>query len=136
MGMYAGLRLDVFLSKNTPKEVNETLHYMLTSQPEGFKTTLEHPLFSTDRGHFMLQGTSAYLERDFLPNSSLKENRLILSFNIKNYGQEIEKFLDFISPYVGEFIRGAYQYEEMEQEIPVLFEDGKLRIKTEDAKYL
>jgi hypothetical protein len=85
------------------------------------KPEIDHPLFTQDgsRWWFMFNGSSAYLEPEFIPDSWLKEDELHVQFNIKNYNSEIDNFLDWIAPWVSELIDAKYQYEEMDSPVPV-----------------
>ena len=73
----------------------------------------------------MLRGTSAYLD-EFKPDSFRNNLNLKVQFQIKNYTQEIERFLAWISPYVEQLRSGAFRYEEMKGEVPITFKDGVL----------
>jgi len=123
MGMYTGLKLDVTFKKTAPDEFYEALNYMLTrgdletGVDHEWETPLEHPLFhqKTERWRWMLCGSSAYLDEDFAPNSTLNGYRLKVCFNIKNYENEIGHFLHWIHPHVKEFHSGCWQYEEMDE---------------------
>ena len=59
-------------------------------------------------------GGYTYLSADDISNAYY----LCVRANLKNYGEEIRKFLDWITPYLekyeGEFL-GFYRYEESEQ---------------------
>ena len=118
MGMYTGLKLDVTV--NPTKEAEDVLKYMLDREGELKEPKLpDHDLFKTQRWGWMFRGTSTYLEPFFEPNSYLKDNRLHVCFNIKNYTSEIDEFLDWIAQYVTELHEGFWQYEEMPGPVPI-----------------
>lgn len=103
MGMYTELNIGVNLSQTTPTEVIETIQRMLCSD-DAYKPSIEHPLFKTERYHWMLNMDSYYF--DGFTNSAIrqdhvsKEWQLDIRCNLKNYSHEIELFLDFIAPYI------------------------------------
>lgn len=106
MGMYTEIVLGVALKRNTPKEVIDILNYMIDGEPDESRLILDdHPLFKTDRWHFMLCCNSAYFGG--YSNSILKEPRhsydiyhLSIRSNLKNYDSEIELFLNWLNPYI------------------------------------
>ncbi len=122
MGMYTEFHFNVKLKKDVPQEVIDILNYMLN---EGTKEPLpepDHPLFETCRWRIMLNMDSYYFAAD--TNSTLRYDDigrcyyLNIRCNLKNYGNEIEKFINWIMPYIrafkGDFL-GFYRYEETEQ---------------------
>ncbi len=101
MGMYTELIFGASLKKDTPKEVIESLRYMLgeiSSKPIGF------PL-PEGRCEWLFTGSSYYFGVS-TPVSKLKQDSIndnwILSTrsNIKNYEMEIETFLEWITPFI------------------------------------
>lgn len=102
MGMYSTLHFYASLKIDTPDEIIETLDYML-----GHTHDQPNPPFDAGNWFFMLQGESAYL-----PGSHLTESQggtpygggrgydLAVNSSLKNYDNEIVKFLDWIMPYV------------------------------------
>lgn len=128
MGMYTGLEFKAKLNieKLTMQELK---HLVLMVCPfldhHDIKFDLiHHPFFKTDRWGWMFQGGSSYLDDEFYPESyfCLEKDELYARFNIKNYTGEIEKFLEWISPFVLEF-NGKYKYEEMDNSIPLIHND-------------
>lgn len=118
MGMYTELVLGIEIEDN--KKVIQTLKYMLNEteyQPEW-----EHELFRTDRWEYMLRCGSYYF--DGKPDSKLFKDNLYkdksmyflnVRCNLKNYNNEIEKFLDWLCPYIKTFgFLGYKRYEEHE----------------------
>lgn len=129
MGMYTGLRLRANLKEETMAQWKPVIDIMLEGGP-GIKRPddiEDHPLFHTDRWSWMLKGTSAYLEPDFMPNSKLDYgNEFFAQFNIKNYSGEIEAFLDWISPHIDVLFAASTRYEEAEKETIIRMVNGKL----------
>jgi hypothetical protein len=122
MGMYTELHFNSELKKETPKEVIETLKYMVGEAENSPDLLPEHDLFKTGRWDYMLQCDSYYFNAD--THSTLRFDDISDSYylcirtNLKNYGNEIEEFIDWIRPYLakseGEFL-GFSRYEETEQ---------------------
>ena len=118
MGMYTQLKLDVNLKPDP--ELLKVLTFMDagdTEQVNSFLTEIDSsaPLFATERWSWMLKGDSAYFDDYAPPTISVnKENiHFTCCFNIKNYGDEIKKFLDYLSPYILDVGKiGEYMYEE------------------------
>jgi hypothetical protein len=121
MGMYTEFHFNAELRKDTPADVLEVLWYMLgdrASEPP----LPSHPLFETDRWYGMLRCDSYYFDADTC--STLRRDRisetyfLCIRCNLKNYDDEIGKFVDWITPYLdkheGEFL-GFRRYEETEE---------------------
>ncbi len=120
--MYTELRLHVNLKKNTPKEVMEILYRLVnpTMDHDWKPTTIIHPLFETQRWRWMFGSNSAYFDHDGY--KVLRDHRLEVRFNIKNYDYEINKFLHWIMPYVSNSRDdriGHYQYEESKSITPI-----------------
>lgn len=121
MGMYAELHFNSELKKNIPQNVLETLQYMIDHENEP-KDLPEHELFKCDRWTMLFTCDSYYFDAD--THSTLRFDEisnayyLCIRANLKNYDSEIEKFIDWIMPYLekfeGDFL-GFYRYEENEQ---------------------
>lgn len=119
MGMYTELHYNVELRKDVPAEVIATLNYMLDKDSPEAKC--DHPLFMTRRWPVMLRMDSYSFNAD--THSTLRFDEiagqyiLCIRCNLKNYDNEIEKFVDWINPYVdafaGDFL-GFSRYEEFE----------------------
>lgn len=125
MGMYTELIFGAKLKKDTPNEIIEALKYMIgetTEKPANF------PL-PQGRCEGLFQGCSSY----FAINNPVtkmwlgdidKQWHINTRSNIKNYGNEIETFLEWIKPYIegGSGCRDLYAitiYEE--QDTPTLY---------------
>lgn len=131
MGMYTELNIGVEVSNN--KDVIQKLRFMLMEPSEDVE--INHPLFKTSRWSFMLRSTSGYF--DGRTDSRLYEEEVLgvpryylnVRCNLKNYDNEIEKFLDWLSPYI--LTRGFLGYMRDEDEEPTLLylEDKKVIFK-------
>jgi hypothetical protein len=120
MGMYTELVLAIELKSSIEPQVIKILSYMVGDNEVEPVILPDHPLFKTPRWSFMLEGDSYYF--DGVTNSILKEDNLFpeqptyyltIRCNLKNYDDEIDKFLDWIKPYTESkgFI-GYKRYEE------------------------
>ena len=138
MGMYTEIHYNAELKKDVPDEVIAVLKYMMDSDRLVPPPLPDHPLFETDRWVIMFQCDSYYFSAD--THSTLRFDDISKSYflcirsNLKNYDNEIEKFIDWISPYLDEWREdylGHYRYEE--STIPTLiFGCGTYTPKEED----
>lgn len=119
MGMYTELRLNCRLRPDTPEHVISVLRYLADGNimnPPTFSLP-DHPLFACSRWNCLMRMSSAYFKDG--PSAAVVEwdgHWCVLSVaNLKNYDGEIEKFIDWILPYVdaapGE-IWAQHRYEE------------------------
>lgn len=122
MGMYTELHFNSALKEDTPADVLDVLRYMVGLHGTLVALLPEHQLFQTERWKYMLRGDSYYFDAD--THSTLRyddianQHFLCIRCNLKNYSDEIEKFIDWIMPHLdkfpGEFL-GFYRYEESEE---------------------
>jgi len=119
MGMYTELNIGVSLRSDTPLNVINIIEYMLSDDNMKMcDMPFDHPLFSTERWHFMLLCGSYYF--DGQPDSHMvrddidHEYKCNVRCNLKNYDNEIELFLDFIRPYL--VTRGFLGYKRYEED--------------------
>lgn len=123
MGMYTELDFNSRLRKDIAVGVLDTLGYMLGEREDEPTELPKHPLFETERWRFMLQSDSYYFDAD--THSTLRWDwqddwYLNIRCNLKNYDSEIEHFIDWIMPHLGEYhiegdFLGFYRYEEDEE---------------------
>ena len=128
MGMYTELRYAAELITDVPGEVIETLQYMTKDKEAINFPQIDHPLFESARWQFMLVCDSYYFDAD--THSIIRYDEitktwfLTIQCNLKNYNDEIAKFVSWITPYIQynrdypEAIVGYTRYEE--QDIPTL----------------
>ena len=117
MGMYTELNIGVAFKEDTEQSIIDILKYMLSDS--AVEPALpDHELFKTHRWTFMLCCDSYYF--DGQTDSSLTfddiSNQYYLNVrcNLKNYGDEIRKFMDFIQPYLD--TRGFLGYTRYEED--------------------
>lgn len=130
MGTYTEFHFNAELKSNVPQQVIDVLKYMLDNslpKPE----LPDHPLFETARWNFMLLSDSYYFDAD--THSTLRYDEISSAYyvcircNLKNYADEIEKFCDWIDPYLEtEGFLGLQRYEECDD--PVLLYSGGRKI--------
>lgn len=144
MGMYTELVMNVGLVDDLDPEIAALLKKMIEGYESDYappESVKNHPLFATDRWKFMLCTGSFY----FVPsgNSKLIENdhgRIVrhvsIRTDLKNYGGEIEHFVDFIAPFV-EFdgFAGYKRYEEDDDPTLLYIENRKAVWKTVKVKH-
>lgn len=127
MGMYTQLFLAVSFKEDTPDIVVSTLGKMVDGSIDTVSVDPlpNHPFFLTSRWTWCLRsGGSAYFDGvtfcNFSKGAYSKEYQLTMLMDIKNYSQEWEKFLDWISPYLEtEGYLGFYRYEEWEEPMSI-----------------
>lgn len=118
MGMYTELVLGIEIEDND--KIIQTLRYMLGETE--YQPVDDHELFKTDRWDYMLKCDSYYFDGQTdskLYMDDLYEDNpkfyLNVRCNLKNYNNEINKFLDWLNPYIKTFgFLGYLRYEENE----------------------
>ena len=119
--MNTELHFNCKLKKDLPKIVIETLQYMIDYKNKPKKLP-EHELFKCESWTMLFTCDSYYFDADTYSTLRFDEISnayyLCIRANLKNYDREIEKFIDWIMPYLnvyeGKFL-GFYRYEESEQ---------------------
>lgn len=103
MGMYTAISLGVELNIEQNDPVSELLRCM-TGQIELVGELPDHPLFEQDRWRALLCCDSYYFnyQTSFELRWDNISNNYYLSgvSNLKNYGGEIDLFLDWLNPYI------------------------------------
>ena len=141
MGMYTELNIGLELKKDTPDEVINIIEYMISDKEQDRPTTPNHPLFSTNRWDVMLTCGSYYFNAKPVHRFEYDEIGrcwfLTNVSNLKNYNSEIEKFLDWISPYIND--DGFFGYMRYEEDaMPTLLINDKfnhkIRLKYDDGE--
>ena len=116
--MYTDLVLGMKIEDND--KIIQTLRYMLGETE--YQPVDDHELFRTDRWDYMLKCDSYYFDGQTdskLYMDDLYEDNpkfyLNVRCNLKNYDNEINKFLDWLNPYIKTFgFLGYLRYEENE----------------------
>jgi hypothetical protein len=125
MGMYTELRVSCRLKKDTPKEVIDTLRYLVISSAYKLPPhDIDHPFFKCQRWSAIFSCGSAYFDDE--PQSAMvrigDQWHLLSVANFKNYDGEISKFVDWLSPHIdaqpGE-VWASHRYEEFDEETPI-----------------
>lgn len=129
MGMYTALSLGVELDIPQNGQVAELLRYMTGDLDELPKLALvdhdeanqSHPFFSCSRWNFMMRCDSYYFDWDTrftLRWDPIANNYFLCGVsNLKNYGDEINQFLDWLRPFIHRSVAGYIgwtMYEEDE----------------------
>jgi hypothetical protein len=125
MGMYTEIIFGAGLKEETPKDVIDVIQRMVNGD-DLIDNLPDHDFFRSERKWLMKSGGSYYfpgiLEAKFWFDDISNNWFLHFRTNIKNYDNEIEKFLDWIKPYLGQGVgsRGGgfyaiVTYEESEE---------------------
>lgn len=120
--MYTEFFFRAELKKDTPQEVIDFLENQFDG--DGEMTPPHHRFFECVRWESLLRGSSAYFPTMPVGGFANVFGRWELGIHVslKNYGQEIDYFLDWIRPYLdvykGDFL-GYSLYEESDQ--PILY---------------
>lgn len=128
MGMYTEMVAAFDLPKASEKDI-KIIKYMLDEGEKPLEVFDEdHPLFHTDRWDCMLRcGSYSFYGKPchvFEYDNIRKSHALTVRFNLKNYCDEIRKFLDWVYPKAEHsgFV-GYYRYEEYEDPTLIYFTD-------------
>lgn len=119
MGMYTAFHFNADVSNANESDIR-ILKYM-TGQIPFYEETPEHPLFKTPRWRHMLQSSSYYFQS--YTHSVVYEypswgHGLSVTCDLKNYDDEVAKFLDWIMPKIKAAPRkflGYWMYENDER---------------------
>jgi len=136
MGMYTELVMACELPKDTPENIINIIKYMLGEIDEKPDTIEEDDsLFNTTRWCCMLRSSSYYFIKS-RSASSLQYDEIskhyILSIwcNLKNYDEEIDKFLNWIIHYTSSYgFVGYTRYEEFENPTLIYFDNNIVEYK-------
>lgn len=108
MGFYTSFELDVQLSQDTPEGVLAVIQFCLGQVPEEnmskeWIAVAAGPGMSADGFHHMLNsGGAIATERG--GKSRLDGLQLTVTTSTKSYGYIVRTFLEFLSPYVADFV--------------------------------
>ncbi len=147
MGHYTELQCKIKLRKDTPDNVVSILKRVLIERDLGhdkvlfdtkdvFKPELDHDFFKCERWYMLflstnwgdIQGGKMYQEKEYLV--------VDLHTEFKNYDSEIDKFIDWITPFIvgrkkKQYV-GWWQSESMDSRINIYIErDAEKLLKVE-----
>ena len=135
--MYTALSFNSRLKEDVSQKIIEILAYMIGDGEDEPTNLPKHPLFGNTRWRHMLRCDSYYFDAD--THSTLRYDDIASAWylcvrsNLKNYDSEIQKFVNWVTPYLdkedGEFL-GFYRYEENVQ--PTLLFHNKPAIHTSE----
>ena len=133
MGHYTELRCRLKLKKDLPEEALAVLKRVCADGDLGigeavifdsddvFKPTIDHPFFKTERWYMLLLANNFDKTKDQCSFEQNSNGNWILSIDseYKNYDGELEKFFDWITPYLAPTRRkiiclGQWDYENHE----------------------
>lgn len=127
MGMYTEIALNISLREDTPESVLSILEKMATGEDETIERPLpDHAFFKCDRWHHLMIMGSCYFHGLSLSKYKWRDcgvSALSFRSNLKNYDDEILKFLGWITPYVDpDDHAGYFRYEEDDNPTLIYFE--------------
>ncbi len=101
MGMYTELIFGASLKKETPEEVIETLKYLIGDRKDRPKESS----FESPRDILLFTGASYYFGVNQSVSKMWRDNyskqwAISTRANLKNYEDDIEKFLEWIKPWI------------------------------------
>jgi len=103
MGMYTEISFGAGLKNELPEEVVLSIKKLVAGESLE-ETAPDHPFFKSERSWLLTSGGSYYFPGTVAPKFWFDDiaNQWFLHFrtNIKNYSSEIEKFIDWIKPYI------------------------------------
>jgi hypothetical protein len=124
MGMYTELYLTCRFKKDLPEEVIAVLKHLFGDFEDAPPTELpDHTFFECDRWKMIGRCSSHYFVPMATSNLYFNEGNtdqyfLTTRSDLKDYGGEIQKFLNWVMPYIeayeGDHL-GHYRYEEEDQ---------------------
>jgi hypothetical protein len=126
MGTYTEINCAFELIKETPQDVIAILTHMLDRRNHRPTPMPTHPLFETESWDMLLTSSSYYFAATEAQSAVWLDeidgqHRVAIRSNLKNYDDEIEEFIDWITPYIdalpGDFL-GYSRYENTE--VPTL----------------
>lgn len=119
MGMYTELVLKCMVKQDRPEIVHKVLSYMFPQDLDRPDELPEHEFFKTERWYLIGGSSSCY----HIPSpSAYYDGRYLFSrSDLKNYGNEISLFLDWLNPYLdnypGECIGWVWYEEDHEPQL-------------------
>lgn len=135
MGHYTELHCRIKLRKDIPNEIVNLLNRVVVlrdlgtpytdawTSDEVFKPAIDNEFFKTERWYCLLWGS-------FTQNASTGNYLLTIDAEFKNYDQELQKFLDWIIPYVSTRKRityiGWWSHDEMHERRPIHLFQGQM----------
>ena len=103
MGMYTEVIFGAGLKEGLPETIVSAIKKMIAGEDLG-ESAPDHPFFRAERTWLLRSSGSHYFPGTVEPKFWFDDiaNQWCLYFrtNIKNYDSEIEKFLDWIKPYI------------------------------------
>lgn len=110
MGNYTELKVDIVLKSDTPEDARLLLDALIAGETDATIKEIKptHVFWHTYRFDFLGRSNCEGDPEDF---ASYEFPNLKIRCSVKNYDQILQKFLQWVLPYV-EAITGTYHYEE------------------------
>jgi len=106
MGYYTEFVFACELKDNVPEDVVQILKFIILDESTGESVPLpDHELFATDRWHCIGLCSSYYFAftepcSNLVYDEISKSWKVVIRSSLKNYCNEIEKFVDWLKPYI------------------------------------
>ena len=131
MGMYTEFVLKCEVKDNLPDNVLSVLNFLFNWEDEPNELMIpKHPFFKCQRWR-MIGHCSSYYHVPFV-SSRFADGYIFSRSDHKNYDGEIDKFLDWIRPYIAEFpghcIGWSWYEEEDVPTLIILTEEGYKKV--------
>lgn len=125
MGYYTEFKVELKFKQDTPEDIIVFLKKILIEKDYSIKPKFEHKFFQCDRWLSLFISTNY----EKVENTKMWYDgyfKIIIHSSFKNYGNEIEEFMDWISPYVvgrkkKEYV-GFFKGESMDSPINIYIE--------------
>lgn len=115
MGMYTELLLKVEVKDGLPEEVEDVLNFLFNREDHSYPAVLpDHKFFRAPRWPAIGSCSSHY----HIPwsNSMYSGHYIFSRSDLKNYDDEIELFLDWVTPYLATYKGVCYGWTWYEEE--------------------
>ncbi len=121
MGMYTIMTGSFTLKPETPERIWAALEWLDNFDSEKPALQLDHPLFRSQRHRHMLHFAGGSGPEEYTHRSRVDRvtRTFDVGFEIKDYDDEIEKLVDFISPWVESALNAYTKYEEFSYWTPI-----------------
>lgn len=121
MGDYTRIKFRAKLRPDTPAIVLAVFEAATRGETDELPTLPDDPFFKAERWTLLLNGASSYFDTPESPQVAEEDGLVSVSFHssFKNYGDEIDKFLAWIGPYIADepgAVLGEYEFENARSE--------------------
>ncbi|NHR04381.1 hypothetical protein HA052_04145 [Chromobacterium haemolyticum] len=131
MGDYTRIKFRAKLREDTPANVLAVFDAASRGEADNLESLPDADFFKDERWTMVFNGASAYFQTPEKCQVAVEDGLASVSFHssVKNYDDVIEKFFDWISPYLAETpggILGEYEWTSDQPETVIVGADGKI----------